>query len=174
MLTRFKKKAFTVTEIVIATIIFIEAFVAIIMLLSSSRTETSKSRNYLRALELAQEAIDWVNSAPFKDVKDENLELLRGNLVNGKIVTGNNAKNSITESNYPEDYSNAFFYRTVTIEPDTEFNADVKRFLKKVTVGVYWNEGTTPKNLETTENGVPLRTRKLMLSTIIFNDEAYY
>ncbi|MBP5470960.1 MAG: hypothetical protein J6Z11_17155 [Candidatus Riflebacteria bacterium] len=144
------------------------------MLLSSSRTETSKSTNYLRALELAQEAIDWINSAPFKEVTDDNLQLLKGNLVNGKIATGNNAKNSITEPKYPDTYSNAYYYRTIKIEPDTEFNANVRRFLKKVTVEVYWNEGTAPNNLEATNNGVPLRTRKLMLSTIIFNDEAYY
>ena len=174
MSTKFKKKAFTVTEIIIATAIFTAAFIALITLLSSSKKETSKSTNYLRALELAQEAIDWVNSTPFKEVKDENLELLRGNLVNGKIATGDNAKNSITDAKYPDDYSSAFFYRTVTIDPDTEFNEEVRRFLKKVTVGVYWNEGTAPKNLETTENGVPIRTRKIMLSTIIFNDKAYY
>ncbi len=174
MYIKYKKKAFTVTEIVLATAIFTAAFIAIIMLLSSSRTETTKSRNYLRALELAQEAIDWVNSVPFKEVKDENLELLRGNLVNGQIATNNNAQNSIAEPKYPDEYSNAFFYRTVTIDDDDVFNGDIKRFLKKITVGVYWNEGTVPKNLETTENGVPNRTRKLELSTIIFNDEAYY
>lgn len=172
------RKGFTITEIIVATAVFVVLFSAIMWMSTSSRAESSKSINYLRALELAQEGIDWVNSTPFGDVTDSNLSFLHGSLVDPstgdsiKMPVAENAKNSVSETKYPQDYSKCYFYRTVKIE---ELNSSVPygRFLKKVTIGIYWNEGKTPKKIEAA-SGEPDRMRKLYMSTIIFDDKAYY
>ena len=171
------RKAFSLTEIIVATVVFVAIFTALGLLTSSTRTDTSKSINYLRALQLAQEAIDWVNSAPFSEVTDNNIAFLRGSLVDSstsksvKINIGSNGKSSIEKAFYPEDYSKCFYYRTVEI--DDLKGIKNNRFLKKITVGVYWNEGKMPKNIETASKE-PDRMRKLFLSTIIFNEKEYY
>lgn len=167
------RRAFTMTEIAVAVTVFTMVFIGLSLLTTSSRKETSRSINYLRALELAQEAIDWVDSAPFSEVTDANLEFLKGTLVDPatnnsiSITPSTNDKNSIESFVYPEDYTKCYYYRTAEIE-------DLgNRFIKKVKIGVYWNEGSVPKNIETTSNE-PDRMRKLFLSTIIFDEKAYY
>lgn len=172
------RKAFTVTEIVVASSIFIVIFFALSLLTTTSRTETSKSINYLRALELAQEAVDWVNAAPFDQVNDNNLELLRGSLVSAsdnqsvKIPVGNNASSGgVQEPHYPNDYNRCYYYRTVEIEPLN--GVPNNRFLKKIVIKIFWNEGKAPNQLEPA-SGEPDRMNKLILSTIIFNEKEYY
>lgn len=179
-LKKNNRKAFTISEIVVATAVFVVLFSSIAWMSTSSRADSSKSINYLRALELAQEGIDWVNSTPFSEVNESNLAILQGSLVqvddSGKYVSikmpvAENAKGSVSETKYPDDYCKCFFYRTVKIE---NLNSTPNgRFLKKITIGIYWNEGKTPKTLETT-SGEPDRMRKLYMSTTIFDDKAYY
>ena len=55
LLKKNNRKGFTITEIIIATAVFVVLFSAIMWMSTSSRAESSKSINYLRALELAQE-----------------------------------------------------------------------------------------------------------------------
>lgn len=171
------KKGFTMTEIVIACIVMAVLFASLSWMTTSSRTESSKSINYLRALELAQEAVDWVNSTPYAEVTETNMAYLKGSLVDPstgasiKMLVGANAKSSVTETNYPADYSKCYYYRTVTI--DNLDSVPHGRFLKKITIGIYWNEGKPPTHIETT-SGEPDRMRKLFMSTIIFDDKAYY
>ena len=173
---KIKRKAFTITEIVVATGIFSAVFIALYFLTTSSRTETAKSINYLRALQLAQETVDWINSTPFNKVTKSNLAFLEGSLVDPgtgnsvKIPVGNNAK-STGSPTYPKEYSKCYFYRTIKI--DDLSSSPVSRFLKKITVGIYWNEGRAPKKIEAV-SGEPDRMRKLILSTLIFNEKEYY
>lgn len=177
VIIKLNKRGFTITEIVIAVVIFVSVFVGLILMSTSTRTETSKSINYLRALQLAQEAVDWINAAPFSEVTDSNLAFLRGSLVDPstgesvKLPVGENEKKSISETKYPKDYSKCYYYRTVKIDDIGEIPNS--RFLKKVTVGIYWNEGKKPKSIESTSKE-PDRMRKLFLSTVIFNNKAYY
>lgn len=172
------KRAFTIAEITVATAVLILMFASLMLVNTSSRAETSQSINYLRALQLAQEAIDWINSAPFSEVTESRISFLEGSLVDPssgnsiKMPVGENAKNSIDSPQYPDDYSKCYFYRTIQIE-DLKDEVPNGRFLKKVTVGIYWNEGKVPKKIESTSNE-PDRMRKLMLSTIIFNEKEYY
>ncbi len=127
---------------------------------------------------MAQEAIDWVNSAPFEEVTEQNIALLSGSLMDSStsksvvIPTAPNGNGSIEKPTYPDDYSKCFYYRTVEIEKLDGIPNN--RFLKKVTVGVYWNEGKTPKNIENAFSKEPERMRKLFLSTLIFNEKEYY
>lgn len=172
------KKAFTVTETVVATCIFVAIFYALSLLTTTSRTETSKSINYLRASELAQEAVDWVNAAPFEEITSTNLEHLRGSLVSAsdnksvKIPVGKNANaGGVQEPHYPDDYNKCFYYRTVDIE---DLNGvPNSRFLKKIVIKIFWNEGRAPSQLEPA-SGEPDRMNKLILSTVIFNEKEYY
>ena len=167
------KKAFTLTEIVVATIVFITVFISLSLLTSASRTETSKSINYLRALELAQEAIDWVDNLPFSEVNEDKLRFLEGSLIDSAtnnsvtLTPGSNGKNTVNGVKYPDDYTKCYYYRTFEI-------IDLpSRFIKKVKIGVYWNEGKMPSKIETV-SGEPDRMKKLFLSTIVFDEKAYY
>ena len=170
-------KGFTITEIVIATVIFVAVFAALALMLNSSRAETSKSINYLRAMQLAQETIDWINSTPFEEVTENKLSTISGSLVDSytnksvPIPIGENANNTVTDPEYPEDYSKCYYYRTIKI--DELNNVPNGRFIKKVTVGIYWNESKVPKQL-VAASGEPDRMRKIVLSTIIFNEKEYY
>ena len=177
MMQRINKKAFTITEIVVATVVFVGLFTAIFLLLNTSRTETSKSINYMRAMQLAQETIDWVNSTPFEDVTDNKLSILNGSLVDSysnksvPIPIGENANSTVTNPEYPDDYSKCYYFRKLTI--DNLDSVPNGRFLKKVTVTVYWNESKVPKKIDST-SGEPDRMRKITLSTILFNEKEYY
>lgn len=178
MKVRIRKKGFTITEIVIATVVFVGLFTALFLLLNSSRTETSKSINYMRAMQLAQETIDWVNSTPFEEVTNLKLSILNGSLVDSysnksvPIPIGENANNTVSNPEYPEDYSKCYYYRTLKIDDlDSLPNG---RFLKKVTVTVYWNESMVPKKIDAPSGEQPDRMRKITLSTILFNEKEYY
>ena len=172
-----KNKGFTITEITIATVIFVSLFMTLFLLLNSSRSETSKSINYMRAMQLAQETIDWINSTPFEDVTDNKLSILNGSLVDSysnksvPIPIGENANNTVSDPEYPADYTKCYYYRKLNI--DNLDSAPNGRFLKKVTVTVYWNESKVPKKIDT-GSGEPDRMRKITLSTIIFNEKEYY
>ena len=169
------KKAFTVTEIIVATCIFVAIFFSLMLLTTSSRKETSKSINYLRALELAQEAVDWVNAVPFDQVTDTNLAAhLSGSLVSLPIPVGKNANNTNAQKPcYPKEYGKCYYFRTVKIE---NLNGIANnKYMKKINIGIFWNENKVPTNVETTlPSGEPDRMRKLTLSTIIFNDKESY
>ena len=172
------KKAFTITEIVVATVVFVGLFTTLSLLLNTSRTETSKSINYMRAMQLAQETIDWVNSTPYEKVDNNTLSILNGSLVDSythnsvAIPVGENANNTVTDPQYPDDYSKCYYYRTVKV--DNLDSVPNGRFLKKVTVSVYWNESKVPKSLVSASSGEPDRMRKIILSTLIFNEKEYY
>jgi type II secretory pathway pseudopilin PulG len=172
------KKGFTITEIVVATVIFVGLFTTLSLYLNSSRTETSKSINYMRAMQLAQETIDWVNSTPYEKIDNSPLSILNGSLVDAytkksvPIPVGENANNTVTNPEYPEDYTKCYYYRTIKVDKlDSLPNG---RFLKKVTVSVYWNESKVPKSLVTATSGEPDRMRKIVLSTLVFDEKAYY
>jgi hypothetical protein len=176
-----KKRALGLTEIIIALAIVVAAGIPILRMVTKSRTETSSSVNYLRAMELADEAIEWASVSKFKDV--DNLKSLSGTIIevngsniepvsiNTSEVTNEHWKGSeIFEKDlkYSDQYSRAYFYREISVEPITSKNNDFEaNLLKKVNVTVRWCEGYMPKNINLASD----RNREIQLSILVINDD---
>lgn len=164
-------------EVLLATVIASLLFSSIIWFVSSTRVATDKSTNYLRALQLAQETIDWVHALEFSDISEDKLSLLEGSLVDSQtghsvVFCRSTVDGKELVMAYPDDYCKAYFYRKIVLEKQS----DVKpfgRLLKKVSVHVYWNEGQIPAQLDSL-SGEPDRMRKIMLSTLLFDEGGYY
>ena len=172
------KKALGLIEIVIAVVIVVGAGIPILKMVSTSRTETSSSVNYLRALELADEALEWASITNFNDLETKMSSLCGtivndnggGEPINAKPVEYDNWKGSdIFESDlkYSDQYSTAFFYRIIDVEPITSSSIEDK-MLKKVTVTIKWCEGHRPSNINTDSSD---RNRQVQLSILVINDE---
>ena len=176
------KKAFSLAEIVIAVILVVAAGIPILKMVTTSRTETTSSVNYFRAMELANEAIEWANVTKFSEL--EKLEGLSESIVtdNGssmvtKKVTAVEpeykswleSKQFNTDISYPNQYIHSYFYRIIEVkEIKGDNNNNIKNnLLKKVTVTVKWNEGTRPSNIDIDTN----RTRQIQLSVLVINDD---
>lgn len=176
---------FSFVEIVIAILVAAGCAIPIFYMITSARTETSKSINYLRALELANEAIEWasvsdfnsdLNSQVFGGVGGGLVEEIGNDLTPVSVMTAAavnpvwNADGVIAQDlRYSEQYNQAFFWRSITVEEvDSNFNRFASGLLKKITVEVSWNEGKTPPNI----NDGSDRMRKIRLSTIILNERA--
>lgn len=172
-------KAFTFIDIIIAITIISAGVVPIFYMLTSTRTETSTAINYLRAVELANEVMEWAYVADFGDsllpdladqlsILDPSIVELdsSGKLVPSKLNTAapaNNDWNSIVSQSlsHSSQYNNAFFFREVKID-------NLDDFLKKMTVTVSWSEQQKPQSL----NNVTGRTRQFKMSTLIINNRS--
>ncbi len=174
------KKALSLIEIIVALTIAVFAGIPILRMVSSSRTETTNSINYLRAMELANEAIEWVNVTNFKDLdnlgkilQESIVEQKGSNLTPGQIATTEaeyekwkGSKLFQKKINYSDQYVNAYFYRTIDVKEIN--NSTIKKnLLKKVTVTVKWSEGKKPSNLNVDSN----RSKQIQLSVLVINDE---
>lgn len=175
----FNRKALGLVEIIIAVVLVVGAGIPILKMVTGTRTETSSSVNYLRAVELADEVLEWANGAKFSEVdKLVNLsgsiiEDAGSNLVPTKInavqVEYENWKNSgIFNENlrYSSQYTSAFFYREIEVKPVVS-QIVAANMLKRVTVTVKWSEGFKPANLNLPSN----RNRQVQLSLLVINDE---
>jgi hypothetical protein len=149
-------------------------------MVTSSRTDTSKAINYLRAMELANEVVEWASVARFADVDDSTFSALAGPITfdDGSMlktvdIAVGAPENDLWSSDgftadslaYSEQYNNAFFYREIQIE-ELEDSIVNEGLLKKVTVTVKWNEGQRPANINVSDN----RNRQVQLSVLILND----
>ncbi len=175
------KKALGLIEVVIAVVIVIGAGIPILKMVSSSRSETSSSANYLRAMELADEVLEWASVAKFKDLENA-LNSENGTIIveGGSGLTpeeihtapaeNENWKNSgffIEKQKYSDQYNKAFYFRTIEVE-DVKSPVIQSDMLKKVTVTVKWIEGRRPSNLNV-DNGE--RNRQVKLSILVINDD---
>ena len=158
--------------------------VPIMWLLSSSRAETSRAINYLRALEIGYETIEWaqtlsVHSPDFESFSQSESRSLSGGSL-GEMVTykvGQNPKwQAMMAKNlsYPEQYYPPYFFREIQIEDagspqDKNANNTHASFLKRVVVTVSWNEGKVPLKIDR-----PDRMRKIVLTTLILDDSRGY
>ncbi|MBF0409839.1 MAG: hypothetical protein HQM10_21030 [Candidatus Riflebacteria bacterium] len=169
-----KSSAFSFVELVAAAMIIGVCSVPILWLTTSARTETSKAINYLRAIELGNESLEWAQIIPFEDLNSNNLDRLSSGYSeslygNRLIKSGSNAQwlqvplaNDLT---YSEQYESAFFFREIKVEnvPEEKY----KNLLKKVTVTISWNEGKIPAN---PSSSPPDRMRRIVLTTLVIND----
>ncbi len=178
MIRRTPQRGFSLVEVVVAFAISLVCFGGLIYFATSTRTETSKAENYLRALQIAQETIELIQSTPAEELTPAKLQMFEGSLVNpasGKSVTlpvHPSAAWQPTDKTYPDQYTKAYFYRKIKLKP-VESGIPNSRFLKQVTVEVFWNEGKTPDKIEAI-GGDPDRMRKLSLPAVIFDEREPY
>ncbi len=176
------KRAIGLIEIVIAVIIVVGAGIPILKMVTSSRTETSSSVNYLRAVELADEVLEWASASKFSEV--DKLANLSGSIIDDSTsslstikINSTNAENVLwsgseifsNDLKYSEQYTPAFFYREIEVEP-VEGSYFAENLIKRVTVTVMWSEGYKPSNLNIPSD----RNRQVMLSMLVINDENLY
>ncbi len=169
---------FSFLEVLIATALATTMFASIIWLISTTRVETVKSVNYLRALQLAQETIAWLNAVPEDGLTNVNTRIMEGSLVDAqtgesiKIQSGSHGTDTPHELHYPKNYDSAWFYRRIILS-EIDRTAPGARFMRKVTVKIYWNEGRRPDKIESlTEE--PDRMRKIEMTTVLFKENEYY
>ena len=167
-------------EIMIALLIVAACAVPIVYMVTSSRTDTSKAIHYLRAVELANEVLEWASVADFSQLNEANFaafcgslaEESAGGLVPAKlaVVSPENPvwktdKLMVDELSYSEQYNNGFFYREVKIADVTDSYLQTN-LLKKVTVTVKWSEAHRPANINLPDD----RNRQVEMSVLLLNE----
>ncbi len=168
-------------EVMIAVLVVTASAIPIIYMVTSSRTETSRAINYLRAMELANEVIEWAGAAEFSLIDESSLaafcgsisEEASGGLKTAVLATADPENpawlaDSLMSGDlqYSDQYNTGFFYREVEV---TEVNESYlqQNLLKKLTVRVKWSEGERPANLNLSDN----RTRQVELSVLLLNEK---
>jgi len=166
------RRAFTFLEVLVSVTVFAGVIGALLGLMRETTADTGKAIHYLRALELGQEAIDWVVSAPLDAVRRKALEGMGGSLVDagtgrGVAIPLGSARgfpDAAKELKYSESYNNAWFYRSIRVDP-----VPGRPCLYEIQVEVAWNEGVVPAVIESA-GGMPDRMRKISLSTLVFDE----
>ncbi len=174
-----KRAGFSFVEILTGVLVFAGLSLPIIWVMTSTRTDTSKAINYLRALELAQETLEWIYLTPVDSEFEKKVSSLNGSLLKNEgggytpspVDVSKNPFYSgrlLNSLSYPVQYSNAYFLRTVDVSPVTT-GPNAKR-LKRVTVSIRWNEGKVPANLEVAGSQAEgARMRKVVLSVLVMD-----
>lgn len=168
-------------EIMLTVFIVFVLALPLLYVTTSSRKETTHAINYLRAVELANEVIDWTNGLRFEQINSKTF--MDSGLCESLTDLGNNSKCKPIEVtnkpanktwkddnffaskiSYPEQYAGYYFYRDVKVEPD-----DNSSDLKTITVTVTWAEAYAPKRLDDGKD----RNKTVILSTIVMRDRNY-
>jgi type II secretory pathway pseudopilin PulG len=173
-----RRQGFSFVEIIVGFAIAVVFFSGLLFFATSTRSETSKAERYLRALQIAQETIELVQATPFEKVVGGQLQIFEGSLVDPQ--TGRSAVLPVhpdapwqpATRGYSDQYTKAYFYRRVRVDPVDPALPNA-RFLRKVTVEVFWNENKVPAHIEAV-GGIPDRMRKLVLTTTIFDEREWY
>lgn len=166
-------------EVLIAVLIVAASAIPVLYMVTSSRTDTSRAINYLRAVELANEVIEWGQSMRYEDLNVASFSSFVGSLADdssgsllpfpvGVAAPANpNWSADLMAQNlmYSEQYGNAYFFRQVEFE-DIPGSINLNDgMLKKMTVRVKWNEASVPGNIIN-----PERDRQVELSVLLLND----
>jgi len=165
-LSNRRRSGLGLVEIIVAVVVIAVGLIPLMWLTTATRTDTSKAINYLRALELANEGIEWAQAVPF----DRLGELPRGpnfgSLYQGVIQVSPQSKFQGTLANsipYPGQYDAGFFFRSLEVR---DVDQESRGFLKRVTVTVGWNEAKAPEF-----HHDPERMRAVELSCLLFDDD---
>lgn len=175
-----RKEGLSFAEVIISVFVAMVLSIPILLLMTSTRTHTGKAINYLRAIELAHESIEWVHASI---LNPDTIEKFTGN--SGSLVTSDaggfksatipleaNPKwegNVIRELAYHDQYTKCFFYRKVEVKPATGFPLDYLSHLFQVDVTVSWNESKYPDDPQSEE-----RMHKVVFSTLVCDEKREY
>lgn len=177
-----KRIAMTFAEIMVAVAIVAGAAFPIYYLTNSSRKETTRAINYLRAVELANEVLEWASVSKYEELTEANMAAFTGLMTNvagdsisSVVLPTTIPSNDIWKNDnllvdslfYSEQYAYLYFYRDVKVEEVADVDYIKPNMVKKVSVTVSWSEANRPQNL----NNPSDRNRKLTLSVLILNDK---
>ena len=179
--SRFHRMGMGFVEVLIAVLVVSACAVPVIYMVTSSRTDTSKAIHYLRAVELANEVIEWASLAEFSQIDDSTFSAFCGSMVEESGGGLTPVKLAVSPTTHPvwskdalmagalqysEQYNNAWFFREVEI---SEVNDSYLQpgLLKKVTVRVKWSEAHRPANINLSDD----RNRQVELSVLLLNDK---
>ena len=179
--SRFHRMGMGFVEVLIAVLVVSACAVPVIFMVTSSRTDTSKAIHYLRAVELANEVIEWASLAEFSQIDDSIFSAFCGSMVEESGGGLTPVKVAVSPTTHPvwskdalmagalqysEQYNNAWFFREVEI---SEVNDSYLQpgLLKKVTVRVKWSEAHRPANINLSDD----RNRQVELSVLLLNDK---
>lgn len=183
-MSQHRHAGFGFVEIIIAVSLVAACAVPVFYMVNTTRTDTTKAINYLRAMELANEVIEWASASVVETTDGSlpplsvRLSALNTSLINdmaGGLVPVEVAVEApenpewrgfaLDKLSYSEQYNNAFFYREVTVAPvdRSYFESDL---LQKVTVTVKWCEGRRPASLNVPGD----RDRQIELSFLVLNE----
>ncbi len=167
-------------EVLVAVLIVAVSAVPVVYMVTSSRTDTSKAINYLRAVELANETIEWAQAMRFEDLGGVAFTTFVGTLADDTtgaitpmpvgIATPNRPDWAqgyfVTDDlKYSEQYGNAFFFREVEFEDVSGTLNFNEGMMKKMTVRIKWNEASLPSSVHSSD-----RDRQVELSVLLLND----
>ncbi len=172
MLVISRRKGFSLPEIVVAVAAFAILAFPLYRSMQMVQTDTRKNIDYLRAMELASEAVEYVRLLPVDKDLERKAEGFSGSILvenadssftAARLMTGDNPRypGLASSPQYSEQYDSACFYRIVEVSPLT--GARHAKLLRKVIVTVYWNNDGPVKNLHDVNN----RTRKVVLATLL-------
>ncbi len=174
-------EGFSFIEIVVAVGIVISLAGILFFSMGKTRESTKRAIHHLRALEIAQETIDWARATQLDAQGLKAMLNQTGSLLDPatnkpvplpEATTGLYSITSGTQPlAYPKQYDSAFFYRTIAVNPVP--NPDGRVFLYRVTVDVSWNEGRAPEHIDSV-GGKPDRMRSLTMSTLLTDDREEY
>lgn len=134
----YNHKAMTFVEIIIAGFFMVVIF-TIGWLIASSFTGVKKVRNYENAIFLANEAIEAVRAARFKELGSEKSK--GTNTLMADFNSGRNIYDKDPGGFVPEVTIGGVKYkRTVSIEDVPSDNKDLESYLKMVRVVVSWKD----------------------------------
>ncbi|PKL49019.1 MAG: hypothetical protein CVV42_07570 [Candidatus Riflebacteria bacterium HGW-Riflebacteria-2] len=168
-----RRAGFSFAEIVVAIAVFAMLAIPLYQSLHGVQTDTRKSINYFRAMELADEAIEYVRLLPVDHEFKQKAEGFSGSMLieqsddsfsAAKIAVGDNPRYRdflVSDIQYSEQYNPACFYRTVEVADLS--GASYAGLLKKVVVTVYWDNASARNNL----HDLSRKTNKVVLATLI-------
>lgn len=165
------KRGLSFAEIVVAVVVFAIMALPIYVSMTGVRSDTVRSISYLRAVELANEAIEYVKLLPIdKDFKMK-AQGLSGSLVIEKpdfaaapVMAGENSyyRDILADNvSYSEQYNPSFFYRTIEVHDLA--GTDYANLLKKVIVTIYWDDDRPVKNIHDLDS----KSRKVVLACLV-------
>ncbi len=176
-----KTKGFSFAEIMVAVAVLSVCIFPIFYLTNSSRTETTRAINYLRAVELANEVLEWCTIAKYEEITEMNMAAFTGSMtemtgdsIQTVILPTTAAENEIWKNDalvvdslfYSEQYAHLYFYREVEVQELTGLAGIDPSLIKKVSVTVSWSEASQPSNINNPKD----RNRKLKVSMLIGNN----
>lgn len=196
----FYRKGITFAEIMVTILIVSIAAIPIYFVTVNTRKDTTSAINYLRAVELANEVLDWAQVCKFEDL-DKIPEAYGGYIVDAggesciTVPLGvptnqkwQSDKLMIDKLTYPKQYMNHCFYREIEIEslPNRENGDNISsenelslsgvdyikdNMLKRIRVTVYWFEKTRPTNLSKLDSKDKSKGVNIVMQSLIINDK---
>ena len=176
---RIPRRGWGIVEAAISVLVGAILAIPLLYTLTGTRSDTTQAINYLRAMEIANEAIAWTTATPMTPKSEVALEQNSGSLVKAggarlEPMPYRQGRNATWASNsqtltYPDQYGRVYFHRTIDVQALQPAATDHRQFLSRVTVTVAWNERVPPAKIDT-----PDREKKVVMTALVCDEMRGY